>query len=186
MILLPDIASHVQIFVGNNVHLNGFFGVGSGRANESPRPVIQDNVHIGREATFAINKEIVIQSMLFRRHRFAPDRSRVARSRHSPAPETIKPIRICRNAWIGHGVHIFKGVAVGEGAVVAAGSVIFSDVQPFSLVAGNPARVFVKNVRESALRSCPRPALCSFAAQWGRFPTVGDLPYQFVMEPSGR
>jgi acetyltransferase-like isoleucine patch superfamily enzyme len=156
MILLPDIASHVQIFVGNNVHLNGFFGVGSGRANESPRLVIQDNVHIGHQVTFAINKEIVIEdgAMIANRCYFADTDShpidpdlRVAGT--PPAPETIKPIRICRNAWIGHGVHILKGVTVGEGAVVAAGSVIFSDVQPFSLVAGNPARVFVKNVRQS-------------------------------------
>jgi acetyltransferase-like isoleucine patch superfamily enzyme len=35
---------------------------------------------------------------------------------------------------------ILPGVTIGEGAVVGAGAVVTKDVEPFSIVAGNPAR----------------------------------------------
>jgi galactoside O-acetyltransferase len=57
----------------------------------------------------------------------------------SQAP--MKPIRIERGAWLGARVIILKGVTVGEGSVVGAGSVVTRDVAPYTLVAGNPARL---------------------------------------------
>jgi len=55
-----------------------------------------------------------------------------------------KPIKICQNAWIGMNCIILKGVTIGEGAIVGAGSVVTKDVEPWTVVAGNPARI-VKN-----------------------------------------
>lgn len=57
---------------------------------------------------------------------------------------TCKPVRICRRAWIGAGASILPGVIVGENAVVGAGSVVTKDVEPDTIVAGNPARVIRK------------------------------------------
>lgn len=53
---------------------------------------------------------------------------------------TCKPVRICRRAWIGAGATILPGVTVGENAVVGAASVVTHDVEPNTIVAGNPAR----------------------------------------------
>lgn len=39
---------------------------------------------------------------------------------------------------------ILKGVTIGEGAIVGAGSVVTKDVPPWTVVAGNPARVVKK------------------------------------------
>lgn len=56
------------------------------------------------------------------------------------------PVRICRGAWLGARTIVVKGVTIGEGAVCGTGSVVTKDVAPYTIVAGNPARV----VRELA------------------------------------
>lgn len=43
-------------------------------------------------------------------------------------------------AWIGERAIILPGRRVGRGAIVGAGSVVTRDVEPFSIVGGNPAR----------------------------------------------
>lgn len=50
-------------------------------------------------------------------------------------------VNIQSRAWIGFNAIILKGVTIGEGAVVGAGSVVTRDVPPYTVVAGNPARI---------------------------------------------
>ena len=52
-----------------------------------------------------------------------------------------KPIAIESNVWIGFNAVVLKGVRIGEGSIVAACAVVTRDVPPYSVVAGNPARV---------------------------------------------
>jgi galactoside O-acetyltransferase len=52
-----------------------------------------------------------------------------------------KPITIKDKVWIGFDCLIFKGVTVGEGAIIGAKSVVTKDVEPWTVVAGNPAKV---------------------------------------------
>ena len=42
--------------------------------------------------------------------------------------------------WIAYRAIILPGITIGEGAVVAAGAVVTKDVEPYAIVAGNPAR----------------------------------------------
>ncbi|SRR5258706_1015421 len=56
-----------------------------------------------------------------------------------------RPIVIHDRVWIGFNVIVLKGVTIGEGAIVGAGSVVTRDVQPYTVVAGNPA-VFIKKI----------------------------------------
>ena len=58
-----------------------------------------------------------------------------------PIPVTIK-----KNAWIGANVTICPGVEIGEGAVIGAGAVVTKDVEPYTVVAGVPAK-FIKNIK---------------------------------------
>ncbi|MGA7595802.1 MAG: acyltransferase [Gallionella sp.] len=51
------------------------------------------------------------------------------------------PVRIGNDVWIGCLSIILKGVTIGEGAIVGAGSVVSKDVPPYTIVAGNPAKV---------------------------------------------
>lgn len=56
------------------------------------------------------------------------------------------PIKISDNAWIGMNSIILKGVVIGEGAIVGAGSVVTKNVDPWTVVGGNPAQV-IKRLR---------------------------------------
>jgi acetyltransferase-like isoleucine patch superfamily enzyme len=63
-----------------------------------------------------------------------------------------KPVHVGRAAWIGFDSCILPGVTVGEGAVVGARSVVTEDVQPFTIVAGNPARLVRRLTDEEIAR----------------------------------
>jgi len=60
-------------------------------------------------------------------------------------PESInldeQPVEIGDDVWIGCMSVILRGVTIGQGAIVGAGSVVTCSVPPWTIVAGNPARV---------------------------------------------
>ncbi|MBV5329444.1 MAG: putative colanic acid biosynthesis acetyltransferase [Chlorobium sp.] len=61
-------------------------------------------------------------------------------------PLVVAPIIIGKRVWVTAGVFVGPGVSIGDGAVVAARSVVVKDVEPWDVVAGNPARVIKKRV----------------------------------------
>lgn len=58
--------------------------------------------------------------------------------------EEMKPVVIGDDVWIGARVTILPGVHIGDGCVIGAGSVVTKNVEPYSIVGGNPARVIRK------------------------------------------
>lgn len=50
-------------------------------------------------------------------------------------------VTIDDDVWIGGRVIILPGVSIGTGSVIGAGSVVTKDVQPYTIVAGNPAKI---------------------------------------------
>ena len=54
------------------------------------------------------------------------------------------PVTIGEDCWIGGGAVICPGVTIGPRCIVGAGSVVIKDVEPDSVVAGNPARLIRK------------------------------------------
>ncbi len=53
---------------------------------------------------------------------------------------THAPIEIRDGAWVAAGSIVLPGVTIGEGAVIGAGSIVTKDVNPYEIVAGNPAK----------------------------------------------
>ena len=51
---------------------------------------------------------------------------------------------IGNDVWIGQNATIMPGVHIGDGAIIGANAVVASDVEPYSIVAGNPARLIRK------------------------------------------
>jgi acetyltransferase-like isoleucine patch superfamily enzyme len=48
-------------------------------------------------------------------------------------------VTIGNRVWIGFRAIVLPGVSIGEGAIVGAGSIVTKDIDPFTIVAGNPA-----------------------------------------------
>ena len=65
-------------------------------------------------------------------------------------PLITAPIVIGEGVWIAADVFVGPGVVIGDGAVIGARSSVFRNIEPWTVVAGNPARVIKK--RESSNR----------------------------------
>jgi acetyltransferase-like isoleucine patch superfamily enzyme len=145
---MPYVMSHAKIYVGDDVKIFGKIDVFSGRSLDEPRLIIQNRVDIGHNVSFVVNREIVIEDdvLIASGARFMdtdghPKDLTERTADLAPRPEEIKAVRVCRGAWICQNAFILKGVTIGEGAVIAVNSVVLADVPPYSLAAGNPARV---------------------------------------------
>jgi virginiamycin A acetyltransferase len=80
-----------------------------------------------------------------------PFDSLVLRDRQD-VPATKGRIVVHDDVWIGQRAMILSGVDVGQGSVIAAGAVVTHDVEPYSIVAGNPARVVKHRFPETVIQ----------------------------------
>jgi Acetyltransferase (isoleucine patch superfamily) len=60
-------------------------------------------------------------------------------------------IVVSDDVWIGYGATILSGVSIGQGAVIAAGAVVTSDVPPYAIAGGVPARVINYRFQQSVI-----------------------------------
>jgi acetyltransferase-like isoleucine patch superfamily enzyme len=59
-------------------------------------------------------------------------------------PQTKGDVTIGNDVWIGTHVTIMSGITIGDGACIASNSVITKDVEPYSIIGGNPAKLIKK------------------------------------------
>ena len=67
-------------------------------------------------------------------------------------PYTSGDIIIGNDVWIGHSATIMSGVTIGDGAVIAANSHIVKDVEPYTVVGGNPAQYIKKRFDDKIIK----------------------------------
>ncbi|MCY7421251.1 MAG: acyltransferase [Chitinophagaceae bacterium] len=65
-------------------------------------------------------------------------------------PVNVHEIIIEDDCWVGANVVIIAGVTIGKHSVVAGGSVVTKNIPPFSVAAGNPARVIKQYISETS------------------------------------
>ena len=65
----------------------------------------------------------------------------MARRIHDISRINTRPVRICKDAFIGAHVIVLKGVTIGERSIVAAGSIVTRDIPSDCIAAGSPAKV---------------------------------------------
>lgn len=60
-------------------------------------------------------------------------------------------INIGNDVWIGYNATIMAGVNVGDGAIIATNSTVIKDVEPYSIVGGNPAKEIKKRFSKEVI-----------------------------------
>lgn len=142
------IAVRSGVSLGERVHI----GPGS-ILSASRKLTIGDDVYIGKHCTIQCNGTIGRWVMVANNvgvvgrldHDFrqvgVPIRHATWIGDPSRELDASDIITIGDDVWIGYGAVILSGVAIGRGAVVAAGAVVTSEVPPYAIVGGNPARI---------------------------------------------
>jgi acetyltransferase-like isoleucine patch superfamily enzyme len=115
---------------------------------ENPRGIhIGNNVWISKNVAFyamngvRIGNDVTIAkdvSFISGDHGFSGAGKRI---NEQTMEKTNNPIEIQDDVWVGEKAIILKNVTIGKGSVVGAGTVVTKSVDPYSVVAGNPAKV---------------------------------------------
>lgn len=58
---------------------------------------------------------------------------------------------IGNDVWIGYGATIMPGITIGDGAIIASKSVVTKDIEPYTIVGGNPAKRIKKRFSEETI-----------------------------------
>lgn len=114
----PHVVIGNYVNIGDHSHISCINGI-----------TIKDNVRMGRKVFITDNAHGASERNLL-------DMRPNTRPLFSKGPITIE-----ENVWIGEMVCIMPGVTIGQGAIIGANAVVTHDVPPYTLVAGNPARV---------------------------------------------
>lgn len=62
-----------------------------------------------------------------------------------------QPVTIGHDVWLGHGAVVLAGVTIGNGAAIGAGAIVTKDVEPYSIVVGNPAKPLRKRFNDDVI-----------------------------------
>ncbi|MBM7654143.1 2,3,4,5-tetrahydropyridine-2,6-dicarboxylate N-acetyltransferase [Neobacillus cucumis] len=130
-------------------------------ARIEPGVTIRDQVEIGDNAVIMMGSVINIGAVIGEKSMIdmgvvLGGRATVGKNCHIGAgtvlagviePPSAKPVIIEDDVLIGANAVVLEGVTVGKGSVVAAGAVVTKDVEPYTVVAGTPARK-IKDIDE--------------------------------------
>jgi acetyltransferase-like isoleucine patch superfamily enzyme len=129
-----------EVLIGNRVY------IGSSKIFCRNRVVFEDNILVSWGVTFYDHNSHSLDYLDRRRditNVLAGYKNENGDYLNNKDWSSVKSAQIIikSDSWIGMDAMILKGVTVGEGAIVAARSVVSKDVPPFTVVAGNPAKI---------------------------------------------
>jgi acetyltransferase-like isoleucine patch superfamily enzyme len=151
-----------EAFIRWPVHGNVLEAFREGRLEVGPQTVFEPGVWLTAPGSARIrigagsflNLGVMVASMelveigdhcMFANGCFITDANHRFDDRDRPVPwqgfTTKGPTRLGDNVWCGAGVVVTSGVTIGERCVIGANSVVTTDLPPFSIAAGAPAKV---------------------------------------------
>ena len=143
--MAAEIAIGDEVYLASDVWLN----IAPGPSNPEPKIVLGKGCGIGRRSTISSKNQIVLEDDVL----FAP--SVLIMDHNHEFSDITRPIlaqgvteggkiRIEKNCWLGCGVAVLCGagqLTIGRNCVIGANSVVTRSVPPYSVVAGNPAKI---------------------------------------------
>jgi acetyltransferase-like isoleucine patch superfamily enzyme len=135
------VVNHGQLLIGTRVRLMSQFSPSIFVVFRDARLEIGDRTFINYGADICATKSVFIGSdCLIGTNVIILDNGFHDIERRNIMPPA-REVRIGNRVWIGNRVTILPGVIIGDDAVVGAGAVVTSEVEPRTVVAGNPARL---------------------------------------------
>lgn len=130
-----------RILVGDDVKLPryGTFIAGPGEIAIAKRVSVGTFSHLAGHGGISLGENCLIAThvaIMSYRHGFSDRAVPVA-----DQDIELKPVAIEEDVWIGTHALILPGVRIGRGSIVGAGAVVTSDLPPYSVAVGSPARV---------------------------------------------
>lgn len=131
-------------YIGRNVEIGtaGTIDIGF-NASIQDRCIILGDVEIGNYCTFAPN--VYISSgrhyYNFKPNYYIKDQDEIVANDHTLSKAHSKKVTIGDDCWLGINSVIMSGITIGRGCVIGANSVVTKNLEPFSVVAGAPAKL---------------------------------------------
>lgn len=169
-IIVPNGAELIcegNIYIGRYVEIGPTHQIKIGRNTSiQDRSLFIGDVEIGENCLISLN---VYASSGHHFYDFYPqwlirDQDEFVRNQSKEQDVLNRPVKIEDDCWIGINVVILPGVVVGKGAIIGANSVVRRNVDPYTVVAGVPAKL----IKERLSFKPPRRLLYS---------NLSDLPY---------
>jgi virginiamycin A acetyltransferase len=154
---LKNLIKNPNIIVGDYTYYDDFETVENFEKNVKYHfDFVGDKLHIGKFCMIASGAEFIMNGAnhlvnAVSSYPFAIFGDDWAHAMEGKTYPNKGDIVIGNDVWIGYQATILSGVTVGHGAIVGSKSVVASDVPPYSIVAGNPARIIRKRFDEETI-----------------------------------
>lgn len=162
---LKNVVKNPNIIVGDYTYYDDFESVDNFEKNVKYHfDFIGDKLIIGKFCMIASNVKFIMNGANHLTHAlttypfaiFGHGWENAMEGKHYPQKGNI---RIGNDVWIGYNATIMAGVTIGDGAIIATNSTVIKDVEPYSIVGGNPAMEIKKRFPEDIIN-------CLLKLQW--------------------
>ena len=135
--------------IGDYGRLTAYFQYDKTKQHFSPKIMLGDNCNIGPQSHITSINRIEIGNNVLTGPRVlitdnAHGESSIQMMNIAPIYRPLQskgPVIIEDNVWIGEGAMIMPNVHIGKGCIIAANSIVTSNIPPYSIAAGIPAKV---------------------------------------------
>jgi len=143
----PYLYGDLRLRIGAGCKINGRTSLVAGKVFDAPTLELGDYTSVGFGVVISVSKRVTLgRHVRLADGVFITDNpghplDAAKRRNHEPVePESVKPVVLEDDVWLGTRAIVLPGVRIGAGTVVGAGSVVSRDLPALVLAVGSPAR----------------------------------------------